>query len=225
MTKSATRHSPVHGALARLNPEWGRIGQMPVALNIGDPEREAALKERLAICDVSALGRFGVKGPNASGWLRDHGVDVPGSANSWSRLPDGQGLILRLGSNEFLVEGGPRGSVVESLGGSLDSGARGLYPVLRQDASFLLTGARAGEVMLQVCGIDFDCVDYGARPLFLTRVAVISAVVLPWVEEGTRGFRLWCSYPYGLYLWEELNEIVGEFGGGVVGLSAVYDGG
>ena len=97
--------------------------------------------------------------------------------------------------------------------------------MLRQDASFLLTGARAREVMLQVCGIDFDSVDYGARPLFLTRVAVISAVVLPWVEEGTRGFRLWCSYPYGLYLWEELNEIVGEFGGGVVGLSAVYDGG
>ena len=225
MTKSATRHSPVHGALARLNPEWGRIGQMPVALNIGDPEREAALKERLAICDVSALGRFGVKGPNASGWLRDHGVDVPGSANSWSRLPGGQGLILRLGSNEFLVEDGPRASVVESLRGSLDSGSRGLYPVLRQDASFLLTGARAREVMLQVCGIDFDAVDYGTRPLFLTRVAVISAVVLPWVEEGTRGFRLWCSYPYGLYLWEELNEIVGEFGGGVVGLSAVYDGG
>ena len=225
MTASATRHSPVHGALLRLNPEWGRVGPMPVALNFGDPEREAALKERLAICDVSALGRFGVKGPNAPGWLRDHGVDVPGSANSWSRLPDGQGLILRLGSNEFLVEDGPRGSVVESLGGSLDSGARGLYPVLRQDASVLLTGARAGEVMLQVCGIDFDCVDYGARPLFLTRVAVISAVVLPWVEEGTRGFRLWCSYPYGLYLWEELNEILGEFGGGVVGLSAVYDGG
>src|SRR3712207_7418661 len=39
---------------------------------------------------------------------------------------------------------------------SLDSGARGLYPVLRQDASFLLTGARAGEVMLQVCGIEFE---------------------------------------------------------------------
>ena len=124
MTRSATRHSPVHGALARLNPEWGRIGPMPVALHFGDPEREAALKERLAICDVSALGRFGVKGPSASGWLRDHGVDVPGSANSWSRLPGGQGLILRLGSNEFLVEDGPRASVVESLRGSLDSGSR-----------------------------------------------------------------------------------------------------
>ena len=225
MTESATRHSPVHGALARLNPEWGRIGPMPAALNFGDPDREVALKERLAICDVSALGRFGVKGPNASGWFRNHGIDVPGSANSWSRLPDEQGLILRLGSNEFLVEDGPRGSMVENLGCSLDSGSRGLYPVLRQDASFLLTGARAREVMLQVCGIDFDSMDYRARPLFLTRVAVISAVVLPWVEKGTHVFRLWCSYPYGLYLWKELNEIMVEFGGDVVGLSAVYDGG
>ena len=224
MTKSATRHSPVHGALARLNPEWGRIGQMPVALNIGDPEREAALKERLAICDVSALSRFGVKGPNAPEWLGSHGIDVPEAANSWSRLPDGQGLVLRLGRSEFLVEDGPRGGVVDNLGGSLNSGSRGLYPVMRQDAAFLLTGERSGEVMLQVCGIDFDSVDYGARPVFSTRVAVTSAVVVPLVEEGVRSFRLWCSYPYGAYLWGELNAIVGEYGGGVVGLSAVYGG-
>jgi hypothetical protein len=42
------------------------------------------------------------------------------------------------------------------------------------------------------------------------------------VEGETRTFRIWCGSPYGIYLWEELRKIVEEFGGGVVGLSAVY---
>lgn len=219
------RRSPVHDELERLGPEWGRIGPTPVALSFGSPEREAALKERLALCDASALARFGVKGPNAPEWLRGQGIEAPEAANSWSRLPDGQGLVLRLGRNEFLVEDAPQGNAVENLGGSLNSGSRGLYPVMRQDAAFVITGERAGEVMLQVCGIDFDAADYEARPVYLTRVAVTSAVVAPLVEDGDRFFRLWCSYPYGAYLWEELEGIVGEYGGGVVGLSAVFGGG
>lgn len=216
------RRSPVHDELERLGPEWDRIGSTPAAMSFGNPEREAAIKERLALCDASALARFGVKGPNAPEWLRGHGIEVPEKANSWSRLPDGLGLALRLGMNEFMLEDGPRWGVVENLGGSLNSGSRGLYPVMRQDAAFVLTGERAGEVMLQVCGVDFDAADYEARPVFLTRVAVTSAVVAPLVEDGVQSFRLWCSYPYGAYLWEELAEIVGEYGGGIVGLSALY---
>lgn len=219
---AATRHSPVHEALERLNPEWGQISSMPVALGFGDPEREAELKERLAICDLSALDRFGLKGPNASGWLQDHGIDVPQAANTWSPLPK-DGLVARLGTSEFLVEDGPEGDTVEGLRDSLNSGSTGIYPVLRQDAAFALAGRRAGEVMSQTCSLDFGSVDYGKRPLFLTRVAVISAMVLPRVEGQSLTFHLWCSYPYGLYLWEELHEIVEEYGGGVVGISALFD--
>jgi sarcosine oxidase subunit gamma len=222
MMEGTVRRSPVHDAVERLNPEWGRIGSAPVALHFGDPEGEAALKERLGLCDVSALKRFGVKGPNAHRWLLDCGVEVPEPANSWSPLSDGRGLVARVGRSEFLVEDGPDGSITEELGDSLNSGARDIYPVVRQDAAFALTGERAGEVMLQVCGVDFGALDHEARPVVLTRVAVISAVVLPRVEGVTRTFRIWCSSPYGIYLWEELREIVDEFGGGVVGLSAVY---
>lgn len=225
MEGTEIRRSPVHEELEHLGPEWGRVGAMPAAMSFASPDGEAALKERLALCDASALPRFGVKGPNAPEWLRGHGIEVPEAANSWSHLPDGRGMVLRLGQSEFLVEDGLRGDTVGNLGGGLNSGSRGLYPVMRQDAAFVLTGERSNEVMRQVCGIDFDSADYAARPVFLTRVAVTSAVVAPLVGEGGRSFRVWCSYPYGAYLWEELEEIVAEYGGGVVGLSAVYGGG
>lgn len=196
---------------------------MPVALGFGRAEEEDELFKRLALCDLSALGRFGVKGPDAAGWLREQGVTVPEGTNTWFDLRDG-GLVARLGSGEFLVEDGPEGSAARGLGQTLHSGTNSVRPVVRQDAALVLTGTRAREVMGEVCGLDFDSVDYVERPLFMTRVAVISALVLPLASDGTPVFRVWCDHPYGMYLWEELNAIVEEVGGGVIGVSAFFRG-
>lgn len=225
MREPAITRSPVHKAIERLNPEWDRIGTTPVALHLGDPSGESALRRRLALCDASSLKRFGVKGPDASRWLEERGIDVPEKANSWTTAPDGRGLVARLGRNEFLVEDSPEGSVTDGLGDVLDSSVPGIYPVLRQDAAFVLAGGRSEDVMRQVCGVDFDSLDQEARPVVLTRVAIISAVVLPQVQDGIQIYRIWCDAPYGMYLWEEISAIVVEFGGGVVGLSAMFSGG
>jgi sarcosine oxidase, subunit gamma len=219
----ATKHSPVHEEIAHLKPEWETINSMPVALGFGNGAKEAALREELAVCDLSYLNRFGVKGKNAAEWLREQAVETPDSSNTWTSLPNG-GLTARLGRSEFLIEDGPEGSKAEELKSSSNLGSGGVYPVLRQDAAFALTGRRAREVVSQVCGLDFDSVDYDERPVFFTRVAVTSALVLPRMERGVPVFRIWCGYPYGVYLWEELYEIVVEYGGGPIGVSAFYGG-
>jgi sarcosine oxidase subunit gamma len=198
---------------------------MPAALSFGDVERELALKDQLAICDVSALNRFGIRGPKAADWLGDNGIEAPGAINSWSSLSEKGGLVICLGTSEFLVEDGLESTVAADLQGSLNSREAGSSPVLRQDASFILSGSRALEVMLQTCGLDFGAIDYEERPVFLTRVATISALVLPERDGRIYTFRIWCANPYGLYLWEELNKIVEEFEGDVIGISACLDGG
>jgi sarcosine oxidase subunit gamma len=218
---AAIRQSPVHEALAHRSPEWGEINSMPVALSFRSEESE--LFKRLALCDLSALERFGVAGPNAADWLREQGCEVPEGINTWTGLQNG-GLVARLGSSEFLIEDAPEGSTARGLKDSLNSGADGVRPVVRQDAAFALIGERAREVMLEVCGLDFDSVDHDERPVFMTRVAVISAVVLPQTLGGTPVFRIWCDYPYGMYLWEELCGIVEELGGKPVGVSAFFGG-
>lgn len=221
MISSTMRRSPVHEELARLDPWWGELNGMSTALGFGDPARETGLRGELALCDLSALDRFGIKGKNSAGWLGEHGKETPEAANTWLGLPDG-GLVARLGRSEFMVEDGPAGSKAGDLKEALTSGGEGVYPVLRQDAAFALTGRRAREVMSQTCGLDFDSVDPEERPVFLTRVAVTSALVLPLVAGRTPVFRLWCGYPYGAYLWEELYKIVEEFGGSPIGTSAFF---
>lgn len=220
---AAIRQSPVHEALAHRSPEWGEINSMPVALSFRSEESE--LFKRLALCDLSALERFGVAGPNAAGWLREQGCEVPEGINTWSESQDGI-LVARLGHSEFFIEDVPNGSVVSELRGSLGStGTDGVRPVIRQDAAFALTGELAREVMLQVCGLDFDSMDYDRNPVFMTRVAVTSDIVLPRTLGGTPVFRIWCDYPLGMYLWEELSAIVEEFGGKPIGVSAFLGGG
>lgn len=222
--ENGTRRSPVHEALLRHHPEWREISSMPAALSFGSLGQEMALKERLAICDVSALKRFGVRGPKASDWLAKNGVQAPEAANSWSSLSDSDGRVIRLGVGEFLVEDGLESKAAGELESSLRSRKNGVSPVLRQDAAFILSGSRALEVMLQTCGLDFGAVAYEERPVFLTRVATISALVLPEREGEITSFRIWCDDPYGLYLWGELKKIVDEFGGGIIGISACLGG-
>jgi len=219
---SAVRYSPVHEALAKRNPQWGEIESMPTALSFTGVEQERSVKEQLSICDLSALTRFGLKGPSAPAVLQERGIEVPQQINRWLPLSGDGGIVMRVGTNEFLLEDGLTTTIVRDLQDSVGSGQEGVYPVLRQEAALALTGSRAREVMLQSCGLDFDAVDYDERPIFFTRVALISVLVLPQVEGGIPTFRIWCEYPYGMYLWVELEEMVEEYGGGVIGLSAYF---
>lgn len=214
---AAIRQSPVYHALAHRRPEWGEINSMPVALSF-KRSREDELFKRVALCDLSALERFGVTGPNAAGWLQQQGCEVPEGINTWSGLQNG-GHAARLGTSEFFIEDAPEGSMVRELKSSLSSGTDGVRPIVRQDAAFALTGERTREVMLQVCGINFDSADYDDHPVFMTRVAGVTAIVVPQTLGGTPVFRIWCDHPFGMYLWEELSAIVEEFGGEPIGVS------
>ncbi|WP_198004816.1 hypothetical protein [Rubrobacter xylanophilus] len=197
---------------------------MPVAYSFDALEKEVKLKEHLAICDLSALPRFGVKGPNASEWLASNGINVPETVNTWTNLPEDKGLILRLGMGEYLIEYALSHEEPNELRDSLSRGVSSVYEVNRQDAVFVLIGREAKKSMLQVCNIDFDSINYGIRPVLLTQVAAVPVLILPERLEGhIYSFRIWCSYAYGLYLWEELNAIVKELNGGVIGISTLFE--
>src|SRR4051812_43864541 len=104
MPEVAERRSPVHDLLASHNPQWGRVAGAPVAVRFGPGEEESA--RELALCDLSALPKLGLKGSGAEGWLRQQQVEVPAATYDTARLSDG-GLIARLGGADFLLEGGP----------------------------------------------------------------------------------------------------------------------
>jgi len=168
----------------------------------------AADADPLSIADLSTLARTGVKGPGAAAWLAALGLPLPSEANSWLALDDG-GLVARLGNSEYLIEGKPE--LVEPL--LLAFRGPGVYPVLRQDASFALRGSRLDQLLLQVCNVDFRSLQTAPHQVVLTSMAGVGVTVLRMGGSAQPVYRLWCDGTYGLYLWETLVGIAEELGG------------
>ena len=184
--------SPVHDA---LHARGGKL---------------AKANDLLTIADHSLLSRAGVKGPGAAAWLAALGLNLPASPNHWLELPQG-GLVDRLGQSEYLIDG--NAEVVAKIAATTRT--PGVYPVLRQDASFSLSGSRVSELFLQTCNVDFRILDSDPAQLLMTSMVGVSVVVVPLKTGASPNYRLWCDGTYGLYLWETLNEIIAELGGGV----------
>lgn len=212
------RRSPVHELLGRT-PVWNAIADMPVAVRFESGDVEQSAIRTLAICDVSALPKLGIKGSDAENLLIDEGIDIPQQIYETRALPDG-GLIARLGSSEFLLESGLANETVTAVANRLQAQPERALVIERQDATFLLFGQRACEVFSQTCGLDMSVAPL--RQLILTRVAGVSCGILPEELNGIPVYRLWIDYSYAAGLWESLTTICGELGGAVVGAGSVW---
>src|SRR5271170_2379340 len=95
--------------------------------------------------------RLGFKGPRAPEWLVARGIALPMMPNTWTHSDDTLGsdalLVARLGTGEFFLEDGPAGTTLKGLSPALDEHPRGVYPVLREDWAFHLSGERVHDVL------------------------------------------------------------------------------
>jgi sarcosine oxidase subunit gamma len=169
--------------------------------------------------------RFGLKGPSAAQWLFAHGLPVPAAPNTWVReegltdaLPAGDTLLVaRLGSSEFFLEDCEGGVRLRNLDpGGMDSPASypaGVYPVLRQDAAFLLSGEGALDVLAQVCNVNFGELALESNPVIMTLMVGVAVLVVPQIMGGARQFKIWCDPTFGAYLADSVGTVVAESGG------------
>ena len=217
-TATPTRLSPVHDTLAHLGPRWGDYRGMPIAAVCGDTAGEVALAGNLALCDVSALSRITVKGWGAAELLMSLGVSVPSKVLHTAPLQGG-GLVVRTGAAEFFVEDGPEDTVTARVQAALGDGRAGCYPMVRQDASFLLSGWRASDVFRETCAYDFR---KPVETLVMTRVAGVSSSILSRTMNQINAFQLWLDPSFGDYLWTALIEIVRDGRGDAIGAAVFF---
>ena len=214
----AQRTSPVAAELHELRPTWGMLNDMPVALSCGGD-----IAAPVMLCDLSALRRFGVKGPQAAAWLRENGIETPAGINQWSPLANG-GIVCRLATSEFLVEDGWHGNLVTPLAAKFQYGTRGVYPVLRQDGELALGGERAAELLVQVCGVNFKALKDGSTDVVMTSMAGVGVIAVRQLLPSGSVYRFWCDGSYAPYLWETLLSIAKELGGATLGVEEMFPG-
>jgi sarcosine oxidase subunit gamma len=203
-----------------MRPVWTEVQGMAAALRFSDLDREDRLRERLALADLSCLPRLGLKGAGVLAWLLENGLQTAGALYAVTPIED-DGILVRIDREEVILEDGIRGQAVSRIRNRLSANPPGVYRVERPEASFLLTGSRADDVLCQTCGHDFR---ESEGQVVLSRVAGVSCRLLQVEVSGIAGLRIWLDPSYSVYLWETLLSIVREDGGDAVGLGCLFPG-
>jgi len=169
------------------------------------------------VCKVRDGGaRVGLKGPRAAEWLVAQGIVLPMAPNSWTRSVNGETaalLVARLGQSEFFLEEAPAGTRLQGISPVLAANPPGVYPVLREDWAFQLSGEGVHDVLAQVCNVQFAALTLDARPVIMTLMLGVAVLVVPEEIDGERRYRIWCDPTFGPSLSENLEVVVVECGG------------
>lgn len=179
-------------------------------------ERDA-LREAVAIGDLSHRRRTGVKGPGAAAALAGLGLSTPARPNSWCRTE--AAIVARLGLTEYLIEDSAGGDAVAKV--LALPKAAGVYPVPRFDAELVVAGPQAVDLFRQTCAVDVGALDAAGGALALTSIVGVGATVAAVMTPAGVTYRVWCDGTYGGYLWETLCEVAEDMGGGAIGHDAL----
>jgi len=175
------------------------------------------------VFDVEDRGaRLGVKGPRAAEWLAAQEIALPAAPNSWVRAGAGNAgrlLVARLGQSEFFLEEAAAEVTLQRLVSALTAGPPGVYPVLREDFTFQLSGEGVHDALAQVCNVNFAGLDLDPQPVIMTLMIGVAVLVLPEEIDGARRYRFWCDPTFGPSLTETLATVVVECGGTIRGVT------
>lgn len=131
----------------------------------------------VALTDLTALPRFGLKGAGSADWLTAKGVSVP----AINRIASYRGMrVLRLGNEDVVLLAEAKDAALAELVSAWhgEAGAKG-YSSWREEgwAWMRLSGPRVGEAMSRLCAIDLRPERFAADEIAQTRVARIEAVL------------------------------------------------
>lgn len=213
-TIAPDRTSPLAATLAAGVKRWATRNRMAMPAEIGAAPHEPPVWLR----DASHRFRFGFKGAGAPAWCAAMGLPLPAAHNTWAAL-EGGGLIGRLAYTEFYVEHEEEAQVAclrEALGRGLQLPEGGVYPVHRCDATLVLGGPLAQDVLLQTCNVNFGALELAAMPVIMTLMVGVAVTVFPALEGDRTVYRMVCDPTFAPYLWQTLAGIAAESGGGAV---------
>lgn len=156
----------------------------------------------------------GFKGPRAAEWLSFQGFVLPTRPNSWviSGNDVDEVTVAQLGGSEFFIEGAVGTEILKRVASNTVKRA-GVYPILRQDFGFSISGKDVHEVLTQVCSVNFGALALATSPVIMTLMMGVAVLILPQEMREGRRYRIWCDPTYSQYILDELGQIVVEHGG------------
>ncbi|MEM8501089.1 MAG: sarcosine oxidase [Pseudomonadota bacterium] len=223
-TAKATRRNPLNRLHQANGAKFIHINNAEIAAHYGNPAIEEQSLNSLALCDLSALSRWGCKGAGAPAWIESLSLELPLQANK-SVLQSNGGLLARLSMEECLlldntVSNSEWPNAIE--GQCADEYPERVYSLPRADSHccFALVGEHSSDTLAKVCGVDLRLAKFANYDVAQTSVARVNAIVIRADQKDTPSFYILSDLSSAEFLWTCLIDAMQEFDGCAVGLTA-----
>lgn len=219
-----TRRNPLNRLHHANGATLTEFNNAEIVDHYGDSAMEEQSLSSLALCDLSALSRWGCKGAGAPAWIESLDLDLPHQPNK-AVLQSDAGLLARLSKEEFLlldsiastsewpklIEGICVGQVPERV-----------YSLPRADSHcwFALSGEHSSDTLAKVCGVDLRLVKFANCGVAQTSVARVNAIIIRADQNNTPCFYILSDLSSAEFLWTCLIDAMQEFDGRAVGFTA-----
>lgn len=230
------KHSPLHLTFQSLRAQFADQNGWPVPESISPFESElAALRERVALTDLSACGKITVEGRRAAEALRS-ALDVNAPALAiHAGLEVGSFHLYRLRKDLFFLHTPPghENSLLESLEKArLEPPADGITSPAAFDlvtstdithgrAEIGVLGPASPTLLTRLCGLDFHDSQFPNLTAKQSNVAKTPQLILRRDLAGIRAYFLVGDRSFGVYLWETAIEAGKDLGVTPVGWQAI----
>lgn len=178
----------------------------------GHPVARDPSGSEILLYDLTACGRFGIKGRGAGGWLQSRGIALPAQVNRMVPIA-GDLDLARLGTEDFLILSRPGSSsaALAEMKASWEQDharAKG-FNAWREEvwAWFHLCGNTVSGFMAKTCPVDLHRDRFSPLGVAQTRVAQMDCIVIRTDRAGKHGFDLFfdvASSEFALRSFEEL---------------------
>jgi sarcosine oxidase, subunit gamma len=222
------RRAPLRRQLESANASWSDLGDTAVAASV--PSNAGS--KSLYLADLSALPRIGFKGRGTVAAMKARGVMVEAEPNK-AFVQENGGLCLVLAPGEVILLGDPLAANAKKDLANFDQmlaswkleDEERTYPLLRRDshAWFALGGEKSAHMLAKVCAVDLRPHKFTNLSIAQTSVAKMSAIVTRADIGDSLNYHLLADSAAALYFWGCLMDAAHEFGGQIVGLTALQE--
>ncbi len=217
------RRSPIYRKLLEIGACFVETESGVVATRTSETATiEAEQARHLGLSDLTLCPRAGYKGWAAIDWARELGIII-GEQNNRTYSQSDSTRVVRLSDNEFLIPGELSGSspAIDML-----SSARrleGVYSVPRADNNcrFVICGNQTPAMVAKLCGVDLRVHRFHEGNVAQTSVARLNAIIIRSDFRDVPAYELIADIASAGYMWNCLMDAMSEFGGCIVGTSAL----
>ena len=232
---SPVRRTALHDRHDALGATWLDMGDWKRPYVYTTVERESrAVRERVALIDVSTLGKLEVRGPDAAAfldWLHPNRFsDLKVGRVRYRAMCDDAGIVIddgtvaRIGSDRFFVTTTTSSldAVEQWLRWWLTGTSRrvSVTDVTSHYAAINLAGPRSREVLARLTDLDVSKEAMPYLAAALGEIAGTSVIVLRIGFVGELSYEIHAPADYGAHLWDALMETGREFGIEAFGVEA-----